>query len=413
MSSSPIKDVLQTLNKHSDVVEESLSGIFLVEGSTENSAVLALRNASALRPAGDDGYRLHPRFREYLQDHLQAFPAFQSLAEIGSKITNIHALWTEIEARRADQDVEMVTGLIISVQTLVFDIFDSMSRNMNLLHTLLSTRFGNVKSMAAKKAQNRFYQNQSGQLAADVMRLSKVADTIEREASERRFDDVAQFIRKNLLGHIGVWQHGLSEIQTHIRQEIFRTREVEQDEKHLTRMDMLLRQQHGWTGFEVELNDDIPDFLLAARMPAFAANIDVSDVDSDIQAEMTEIARNLPEKAIFIQKEPAKKFKRIIKEKSEPVITPGLDALLKLFRAVNSSSDENGLSLAGWRKNDADAMTMEPHVWLGFCVMALRSEGILVRLVLNESRPNEKFRHTFSDAFAFSKIQTAKVRVGL
>jgi hypothetical protein len=287
------------------------------------------------------------------------------------------------------------------MQMLVFDILDSMSRNMNLLHTLLSTRFGNVKSMAAKKAQNRFYQHQSSVLSADVVRLSKVADSIEREASVRRLDEVAMFLRKNLTGKIGVWQQGLSEIQTQIRQEIFRTREVELDEKHLARMDMLLRQQPGWRGTDLELDGDIPDFLLATRMQAFSPNIDVSDMDSEIQQEMLSVASSLPEKPIFVDKEPPKKFKRIVKEKTPPVPNPGLTALLKLIKAVRASTE--GVGLAEWRKTDHDAMTMAPHVWLGFSVMALRSEGMKVNLILDYARRGERFQHRFSDAIAFAK----------
>jgi hypothetical protein len=256
--------------------------------------------------------------------------------------------------------------------------------------------------MAAKKAQNRFYQQQSSHLAADVVRLSKVTDTIEREASSRRLDEVALFLRKNLFGQIGVWQQGLSEIQTQIRQEIFRTREVERDEKHLARMDMLLRQNRGWQGVDLDLDGDLPDFLLATRMAPLVANIDVSDFDKEIQREMVAVASNLPEKPIAVDREPPKKFKRVVKEKIEPVLTPGLEALLKLIRAVKTSPVEVGL--AQWRKTDSDAMTMEPHVWLGFSVMALRSEGFAVNLVLDTPRDGERFHHTFSDALAYSKI---------
>lgn len=400
MSASPIKDVLSTLHRHSDVVESSLAGVVAFDGSVGSTAVLALRNASALRPAGDDGYRLHPRFREYLQDHLQTFPAFQSLAEIGSRITNIYALWTEIELRRGDNDYEMVNGLISSMQMLVFDILDSMSRNMNLLHTLLSTRFGNVKSLSAKKAQNRFYQHQSSVLSADVVRLAKVSDTIEREASARRLDEVAMFLRKNLIGKIGVWQQGLSEIQTQIRQEIFRTREVELDEKYLARMDMLLRQQPGWRGPDLEFDGDIPDFLLATRMPAFSPNIDVGDMDGAIQSEMAAVASSLPEKAVVPNKEPPRKFTRIVKAQTATAPTPGLSALLKLIKSVKASNE--GVGLCEWRKGDVDASTMESHVWLGFAVMALRSEGLKVSLILDAARDGEKFTHTFRDAIAYS-----------
>ena len=211
-------------------------------------------------------------------------------------------------------------------------------------------------------------------------------------------DEVAHFLRTNLIRKIGIWQQGLSEIQTQIRQEIFRTREVEQDEKHLARLDMLLRQQPGWRGIDIDLDGDIPDFLLATKMPPFVVNIDVSDIDADIQKEMASIAASLPEKPIVVDTSPPKKYKRIIKEKVEPVSTPGLDALLKLIQAIKTSDKDIGL--AQWREADLDAMTMEPHVWISFSVMALRSDGIKVDLILDPPRQGEKFSQTFTDAVA-------------
>ena len=82
---SPIKEVLKTLHHHAEVVEHALHGVIGSTGTGANPSIAALRQVSALRAAGEDGYRLHPRLREYLHDHLQLFPAFQSLAEIGSR----------------------------------------------------------------------------------------------------------------------------------------------------------------------------------------------------------------------------------------------------------------------------------------------------------------------------------------
>ena len=231
--STPIKDVLQTLSRHADLVAQALSGVVTVGDDASHMDILALRQVGALRPVDEDGYRLHPRLREYLQDHLQLFPAFQSLADIGAKITLLKSLWDEVEILRGDR--ESVVGMVDELQTTVLDIGDTMNRNMLQLQILMSTRYGNVRSLEAKKSQNRFYQKQTSVLSGDVQRLAREVERIEREASIRGRDDLARFIRRQLLTRMMSWQHGLSGMQTFLRNEIYRLRVLEQDLKLLAR----------------------------------------------------------------------------------------------------------------------------------------------------------------------------------
>ena len=56
MTSSPIKDVLKTLYQHADVVEQTRrDGIIVPAQDAPQASVGALRQANALRPAGEDG----------------------------------------------------------------------------------------------------------------------------------------------------------------------------------------------------------------------------------------------------------------------------------------------------------------------------------------------------------------------
>lgn len=399
---SPIKEVLQALSKHAEVVESSLSGEISTEAGTSGAAIMALRQSSALRPAGEDGYRLHPKLREYLQDHLQLFPAFQSLAEIGSRITQLTILWTEIELVRMETDHETVNSLMVTLQTTVFDVVDSMDRNMILLQTLMSTRFGNVKTLDAKKSQNRYYQQQTATLAGDLTRLAKVADMVEHEASDRAMEELARFLRRNLLMRITAWQQGVSEMQTQIRKEIFRTREVEQNLKLLARMDMLLRQQSAWRGFETDLTTDIPVFLLAASLPPLVAHVEPLDSDRAMREEIEALARALPPKAeIAPDAEPPKRYTRIVDPPCTPPVSPAAQALERLARDVKAAA--SGVSLTDWRLMDQDALSIESNVWLVFAVMALRGRKLHVDLIRNGPHDGERFAHTFRDALAYAK----------
>ncbi len=398
--SSPIKDVLKTLHQHADVVELALHGVIDSEGTSSNPSIAALRQVSALRAAGEDGYRLHPRLREYLHDHLQLFPAFQSLAEIGSRISQVHNLWMEVDDVRRSADTETVTAIIETIQTTVFDIADSVDRNMLFLQTLMSTRYGNVRSLEAKKSQNRFYQLQTNTLADDLTRLSRVCDKVEREASTRSMEGLARFIRRNLLSRILGWQQSMSEMQTNLSKEIYRIREVERNHKLLARMDMVLRQQPSWRGFEVDLGGDIPDFLMATSMPAMAAHVEPLDTDGQILDEMQKQAAALPAKQIEPQPQDVKRYTRVIDPPYQQKQSDAAVALERLVQAVQASTIS--MSLSEWRLTDDKAQSVEPHVWLVFAAMGLRGRKITVSLISNIPRAGERFTHTFGDALAYS-----------
>jgi hypothetical protein len=399
---SPIREVLQTLSRHAQTVENSLLGVVSGDAGTPEAAIAALRQASALRPAGEDGYRLHPRLREYLQDHLSLFSAFQSLSEIGPRITQLGLLWTEIELVRLAADTETLASLTTTLQMTVFDIADSMDGNLLLLHLLMSTRFGNVRTLEAKKSQNRYYQQQTTLLAGDLARLAQAADRLEREASERAMEELARFLRRNLLGRLTAWQQGVSEMQTLIRKEIFSIREVEKHHKLLARTDLLLRQQPAWRGIEPDLGGEIPDFLLAAALAPLQAHVEPLDSDRAVRDELQALVRALPPKASAPpEAQPPRRYTRITDAPRVPVVTPAAQALERLARQVQASPE--GVPLAAWREGDADALSMAPAVWLVFAVMALRGRRMHVELRRNAPAGGGHFAHTFGDAVAYAR----------
>jgi hypothetical protein len=402
--SSPIKDVFRTLNQHSGVVEEALGGVVDGEGPSVNSSITALRQISALKPAGEEGYRLHQKLREYLHDHLQMFPAFQSLAEISSRITQVNSLWLEIDQGRRTRDVEVVNRLIDTIQTTVFDIGDSMERNMLLLQTLIQTRYGNVQSLAAKKSQNRYYQQQTHALAEDLVRLARVVDKVEREASDIGMEDLSRFLRRNLLSRILHWQQGMSEMQTQIRRELFRLKEIERDLKLLARMDMLMRQQPSWRGFEIDLDGDIPEFLLVASMPPFNPQIEPLDNDTQMVEEMQRLVASMPPReAAAPDPKPPLRYTRIVDAPCPPVLSPAARALKRLQAHANKADED--ISLSQWQLHDADACTMAANIWLMFAIMGLRTAGYAVDVVPGMPRIGERFTHSIRDALVRSRAK--------
>ena len=219
--------------------------------------------------------------------------------------------------------------------------------------------------------------------------------------------ELARFLRRNLLARLSAWQQGVSEMQTLIRKEIFSIREVEKQHKLLARTDMLLRQQPTWRGIEPDLSGEIPDFLLAAALAPLLAHVEPLDSDRAVRSELQALVRALPPKPVAPpEAQPPRRYVRIVDAPRVPVATPAAQALQRLARQVQATP--GGVPLAAWRESDADARSMTPAVWLVFAVMALRGQRMRVELVRNAPAEGGHFAHTFGDAVAYPRAVAPK-----
>lgn len=402
-SPSPVREAMQALSRNAGVIESALHGNVRAGEEITNGAIDALRQASALKVADEDGYRMHPRLRDYLLDHLQLFPAYQSLTEIGSKIGQMDTLWRELGAVLSEGGMEAVQSLRESIVSMVYDISDSVERNLLLLSSLLGTRYGHVKTLAEKVSQNRFYMHQASTLATDLNRLERRATDVEVEAQNSNLFEISQLLRKLVLGKTMFWQHGLSDMQAIIRQDLFRTREVQANLRNLARADIFLRQQPGWRGWEPELTEVIPDFLLLACLPKLQAHVDPTDSDRLVADELVALVHDLPaRRKRDLEPVEVKRYFRTFPPEApeEEFLTPIVQSLLAIEKLILSS--KVGISLFEWRKGDAAASLLEESVWLTFAVLALRARKIRVRLELNLRAENEHFHQSYYDATAFA-----------
>ena len=399
---SPTKDVLKALYQQAEVIELTRRDGMIVAGQDASEASIAdLRQASALRPAGEEGFRLHPKLRDFLNDHLQLFPAYQTLAEIGTRISQARQLWNDVDDLYRAKDMGAVEKIVETIESTVFDIADSVDRNLLYLQTLLSTRYGNVRTLEAKKSQNNFYQHETQILAGNMVRMTGVFERIEQEATTRGMLELAKFIRVNLQAHLQTWQNSMSEMQAHLSREIFRIREVERSHKQLARLDLLMRQQPSWTGLEMDMAAPIPAFLMAARLPEFEPNIEPLDSDPQYVEAMVKEAAVLPPKPVDAAPKEVKRIQRVVDERP---VTKKSDAAIALERLITAAQQATErFSVVRWREADPQALTIQEHVWLVFAVMALRSRKCMVEVVASPARMGERFRHQFHDAMVVPK----------
>lgn len=411
--SSPLKPVFAALSRHVDVVEEALRDVVGAEGDAlTDPAIRSLREVNVLRPAGERGFRLHSRLREFANDILQIHPLYQSLTGIGQMVEQITMVWRELEDLRSAGDHYEAEKVVAQIERDAFDIADMVEHNLRLLGLLLSTRFGNVNSLAAKASQNNYYQRQSVHMSNDLTRLGRAVEKIESEARERGLQPLAAMLRNTIQAHLPRWTQTLNQYQSQIRRELFSMREIERKNVLLARTAMLLRQNPAWRGpEEPQLPDELPAFLLSkpflgAPLPPLRVHMDPQDDDRSMKVLMRDEARSLPKPPAAapepVQKPPAIK-RAEPKEASAPKGKPNMEALACLGLAVIKNAREEGarpLSVMDWRAGDAVARKMAPSLWLAFASSALRYFKFRVAIVRDAPAPGERFSHTFCDAIA-------------
>ncbi|SDC46080.1 hypothetical protein SAMN05444679_103127 [Variovorax sp. CF079] len=412
--SSPLKPVFAALSRHVEVVEVALRELVGVDQPEAHAdpAVRSLREFQVLRPAGERGYRLHSRLREFANDVLQIHPAYQSLTGIGQLVEHIPMVWNELDDLRLAGDHRQADEAAAQIEQDAFDIADMVERNLRLLGLLLSTRFGNVASLAAKSSQNRYYQRQSEGMSNDLARLTRAVEKVEGEARERGMQAVAAMLRNTLQSQLPRWTQTLSQFQSQIRRELFSMREIERKNVLLARTAMLLRQNPAWRGPENPmLGEEIAPLLLSKpfigpSLPPVQFHMDPQDDDRAMIDLMRDEVRLLPAlpAAAPEPNENAPRLKRMAPKQphEEGLDMPAMVALARLARAAIARAGlayrAAPLSVLEWRASDDAARTMDANLWLSFTASALRTYKFRVVLVTEAPAPGERFRHSFCDA---------------
>jgi hypothetical protein len=418
------------MSRHVSLVEQASREVVgdAFEGAAD-PAIRALRDAKVLRPAGERGYRLHSRLREFVLDLLQSHSKYQHLTGIGPMLVQISELWKTLQDLREAREFDDADDAAAQMEVFAEDINEAMDRNLRLLGMLLNTRFGDVRSLAAKDRQNSFYLRESKKLTNDLAQLQRTLDVIARDARERGLRQLAGVLSSAVLTHLPTWTQTVSQFHTQIRQDLFTLREIERKNVLLARAALLVRQNPGWKGLaDVALPEELPPALLSPPVlgpPVVLGqppvqiqvtfHMDPQDNDLGIRELYQDEVGALPPLARGPAPVPEKSAPVALKapmEPTQPESTPALRALARLAKAVtehdlaHGETAAMGLSLMQWRRGDAGARQIPARLWLPFAVTALRSYKFEVRLVKHE--PEDRFSYRFYDARVFPTVPARK-----
>lgn len=399
-STDEIARLFHALNQHSELIAQAFSGAIELGDRSFNQRINTLSNLKALKPQEEGVYRLNPRLREYVSDYLVSYRAYQTLTRLSGPIHQARALWREMSARRDAGEMEGIESLEDGFSDTVGDIAFAIEGNLSLLHSLVSTQYGDVSSFKAKLRQNKYYINEINESLNEMKQVSALFDAIEREAMVYGLVYVRATIRKRLTNRLLTWTSQIKDAQATINRSFFRARRLEERVRKLSRVSHWLRQNKTAAGFEVTL-DGVPDTLFRADPMTVRAHVDVRSARDADHAILLDAINRLPPRPVAIPvAQPAPPL-TAIEEEVLPEVEPlePHDAMLEeLIAELQATS--HAISLLNWKRERQEFDSLSDEGWLLYASIQLENEGIRLTFVSAEGGTTQFANEVSNDVIA-------------
>lgn len=380
-SSDQIAKLLRALSQNDDLISEAFDALVESGDRFRNGRIDTLSNLKALKPQDEGVYRLNPRLRDFIADYLVNYRAYQTLTRLSGGIQQARSVWREIRIRDESGDASDRESLMAQLVDTVIDISYSIERNLSLLHALISTQYGDVSNFRAKLRQNKFYVNEVSEALNEMEQVSRLFSEVESEALNIGMLDIRSIVRKRLTGRILTWTLQIKDVQAAINRSLFRAKMQSERARKLSRVAHYLRQNRTSSGFEVFLDNALPDIIVAEPIP-LVHNLDVRTCSDRDRAALVDALRRLPPRAVMVPVRETEPPLGIIDEDNTTTLDPlePHDAMLAdLIAALNQSSQS--ISLLDWKERHSSGMDLRDEDWLLYASIQLESEGVHLTFV--------------------------------
>lgn len=292
-----IERMLATLAKHGHIVAMAIEGPVSPGEVGSKKAFDELVEISALKPADEGIYRLNPRLRDFIADHLVSYGAYQNLTRISDVVDRCKAQWEGVLSHRESGAIAQAEQLEWAIEDTVAELSYAIERNITLLNAMVATQYGNVSSLSAKRSQNRFYAREVCISLDEMDLIDHLVDDMGADALARGMLEFKRKLHLHLGSRLLSWRSQLKDAQTSISKRLFRSKQMEQRLNNLSQMAMWLNQHKTKDGFEmVELGGNPPFSLFRPDPVKVRAQLDVRDMDPMVLDTMVRAVEKLPEK---------------------------------------------------------------------------------------------------------------------
>jgi hypothetical protein len=385
-----VQKLLATLAKHADLIAAAFEGSVSGGDKQRDAGIEALFALGALKPYDEDSYRLNPRLREFCADHFSSYHAFQALRRVSGTMQQAQEQWRELRRLKASGSAKDQDRLYAALDESIVEMVYSIEHNLSMLHSLLSTQYGNVDDLNSKLRQNRYYSRQVAQFLRDVEGIDAFVEQTADEATASGLAEVRHLVTRRL-GSKGLsWTSQIKDAQAVISKRLFEAKLMETRLKRLSRFSLWLTRHRTADGWELPVESEAPVALFRPERIELRAQPDVADTDPVTRENLIVAVSKMPVKKVPSTASSDAGPLLLIEDNETEVAEPQ-DPVRRALRelvALASLSDE-GVSLLSWKRMRPELAEVLDETWLMFSCMQLKGGGL--RLSFAESADLDPF----------------------
>ena len=390
-----VQRLLAALAKHADLVAEAFEGSVSGGDKQRNSGIEALFNLNVLKPYDEDSFRLNPRLREFMADYFSSYQAFQALRRVSGTMQQAQEQWRELRRLKTAGATKDAGRLLSALDESIVEIAYSIEHNLTLLHSLISTQYGNVDDLNSKLRQNRYYAQQVKLFLQDVQAIDVFVDRVADEAIAAGLPEVRLLVTRRLAAKRLQWTSQIKDAQAVISKRLFEAKLMEVRLKRLSRFALWLARNKTSDGWELAVDEKTDGALVRPERVELRPQPDVSDMEPAAWDGLLAAVSKMPArpKAASVAEDPGPQLLLEDESEVEQVVDPQQVALRELSTQAAASSEP--ISLLTWKQERLELADVPDEAWLMFACLQLKGSGFRVEFLqgddLNPFPINERF----------------------
>lgn len=393
-----VQKLLATLAKHADLIAPAFEGSVSGGDKQRDAGIEALFALGALKPYDEDSYRLNPRLREFFADHFSSYHAFQALRRVSSTMQQAQEQWQELRRLKASGSAKDQDRLYAALDESILEMAYSIEHNLSMLHSLLSTQYGNVDDLNSKLRQNRYYSRQVAQFLKDVEGIDAFVERTADEATASGLAEVRHLVTRRL-GSKGLsWTSQIKDAQAVISKRLFEAKLMETRLKRLSRFSLWLTRHRTADGWELPVESEAPVALFRPERIELRAQPDVADTDPVTRENLLVAVSKMPANRVPSTASPDAGPQLLIEDNETEVAEPQepVRRALRDLVALASLSDD-GVSLLSWKRMRPELAEVLDETWLMFSCMQLKGGGLRLSFAENADLDPFAINESFYD----------------
>ena len=377
-----VQKLLASLANHADLIAEAFDGAVSGGDKQRNAGIEALFGLGVLKPYDEDSYRLNPRLREFFADYFSSYHAFQALRRVSGTMQQAQEQWRELRRLKKLGASKDVARLYAAFDESIVEMAYSIEHNLAMLHSLLSTQYGNVDDLSSKLRQNRYYSKQVTQFLRDVEGIDAFVEQIAEEAIASGMTDVRHLVTRRLGARCLNWTSQIKDAQAVISKRLFEAKLMEDRLKRLSRFALWLTRHKTADGWDIAVESSASVALFRPECIELRPQPDVADTDPSAWDSLLVAVSKLPPKKAPPAPRAEEGPQLLLEDETSEVVEvvdPARKAVQELV--AHACQSDAPISLLGWKRARPELADVSDEAWLMFSCLQLKGGGMRLSFV--------------------------------